>query len=178
MTDQTLSSEEQKLRKNDFVQVVTFQLHNEEYAIEITRVKEIILHEGVTRMPQMPSFIEGIINLRGNVIPVIDLRKRFELPIPEKNEQARIMVTRMGAKIVGMIVDSVSSVMKIPKSNIQDPPETIAGLAGEYLLGIGKMDERMIILLDIEKIMSANEKDILVKHSEAGNDKPAEATNS
>lgn len=147
-----------QLKMKDFLQVVSFRLHDEEYAIEITKVKEIILVEGVTRVPQMPAFIEGIINLRGNVIPVLDLRKRFELPGAALSEQSRIVVTRMESRIVGLIVDSVSQVMKIPKSKIQPPPQTIAGLAGEYLVGIGKMDDRMILLLDIEKILSSGEK--------------------
>ncbi len=151
------------LKMKDFMQVVSFRLHAEEYAIEITKVKEIILVEGVTRVPQMPSFIEGIINLRGNVIPVLDLRKRFDLPHAALSDQSRIVVTRMENRIVGLIVDSVSQVMKIPRSQIQPPPQTIAGLAGEYLVGIGKMDDRMILLLDIEKILSCNEKESLVE---------------
>lgn len=145
----------------DFLQVVSFNLRGEEYAVEITKVKEIILLEGVTKVPQMPGFIEGIINLRGTVIPVIDLRKRFGLPSPEADDHTRIVVTRMGNRIVGLIVDSVSQVMKIPQANIQPPPDTIAGLAGEYLTGVGKVDERLIILLDIEKIMSADEMQLL-----------------
>lgn len=148
--------------RKDFVHVVSFRLGEEEYAIEITKVKEIILHEGVTRVPQMPAFIEGIINLRGNVIPVIDLRKRFELPAAANDDQTRIMVTRMEGKIVGLIVDSVSRVMKIPQKQVQPPPETIAGLAGEYLTGIAKLEDRMIILLEIEKIIRDNEKASLV----------------
>lgn len=144
--------------KKDFLHVVSFRLGREEYAIEITKVKEIILLEGITHIPQVPEFIEGIINLRGNVIPVIDLRKRFGLAVTERNDQTRVMVTRMEGRIIGLIVDSVSQVMKIPKSNIQPPPETIASMAGEYLLGVGKLEDRMIILLDIEKILRANEK--------------------
>ncbi|OVE81444.1 hypothetical protein BVY04_03330 [bacterium M21] len=154
-------SNQLQLQMKDFVQVVSFKLHEEEYAIEITKAKEIILVEGVTRVPQMPDFIEGIINLRGNVIPVIDLRKRFGLPVSALDEQSRIVVTRMESKIIGLIVDSVSQVMKVPKSQIQEPPETIAGLAGEYLLGIGRVEERMILLLDTEKILKSNEEIVL-----------------
>jgi len=144
-------------RMQDFRQVVSFNLHNEEYGVEITKVKEIILLEGITKVPQMPNFIEGIINLRGTVIPVIDLRKRFELPCSPPDDHTRIVVTRMKSKIVGVIVDSVSQVMKIPQSNLHPPPDTIAGLAGEYLTGIGKVDELLILLLDIEKVISADE---------------------
>jgi len=151
----------QHLKKKDFMHVVSFQLNQEEYAIEITKVKEIILLEGITHIPQVPDFIEGIINLRGNVIPIIDLRMRFGLPAVERGEHARVMVTRMEGKIIGLIVDSVSQVMKIPKTNVQPPPETIASIAGEYILGIGRMDNRMIILLDIEKILITSEKQSL-----------------
>lgn len=158
MSEETvLEQSDSILKMQDFLQVVSFNLHKEEYAVEITKVKEIILLEGVTKVPQMPEFIEGIINLRGIVIPVIDLRKRFGLPCPEPDDHTRIVVTRMEDRIVGLIVNSVSQVMKIPQANIQPPPDTIAGLAGEYLTGVGKVDDRLIILLDIEKIMSADE---------------------
>ncbi|MBF0397428.1 MAG: purine-binding chemotaxis protein CheW [Desulfobacterales bacterium] len=161
MTNDSLNEQKNFAKNKDFIQVVTFKLHTEEYAIEITKVKEIIWFKGVTRIPQVPEFIEGIINLRGNIIPVIDLRKRFNLSKAERNDQTRIMITRMETKIIGLIVDSVSEVMKINKSQIQEPPETIASLAGEYLLGIGKVKDRMITLLDIEKILSASEKDVI-----------------
>ncbi len=150
-----------QLKKKDFLHVVSFRLATEEYAVEITKVKEIILPEGVTHIPQVPEFIEGIINLRGNVIPIIDLRKRFGLPTRERDDHTRIIVTRMEGRIVGLIVDSVSQVMKIPKANVQPPPDTIATIAGEYILGIGKVDDRMLILLDIEKILSDSEKQSL-----------------
>lgn len=151
----------QHLKKKDFLHVVSFKLHQEEYAIEITKVKEIILLEGITRIPQVPEFIEGIINLRGNVIPIIDLRKRFGLSAEERTEHTRIIVTRMEGRIIGLIVDSVSQVMKIPKADVQPPPDTIASISGKYILGIGKVDERMIILLDIEKILTESEKQSL-----------------
>ncbi len=154
-----------QLQMKDFLQVVSFRLHQEEYAIEITKAKEIILVEGVTRVPQMPEFIEGVINLRGNVIPVVDLRKRFQLPVAELSEQSRIVVTRMESKIIGLIVDSVSQVMKIPKSQIQPPPDTIANLAGEYLTGIAKVENTMIMILDIDRIISSEESKELTIHT-------------
>lgn len=149
------------LKMQDYLQVVSFRLGIEEYAIEITKVKEIILVEGITRVPQMPAYIEGIINLRGTVIPVVDLRKRFEVGTPQFNEHTRIVVTRMDGRIVGMIVDAVSRVMKIPKANIQPPPDTIASVAGEYLIGVAKLDDRMQLLLDIEKVLRRDEQDQL-----------------
>lgn len=154
-------SEHDRLKRKDFLQVVSFKLDREEYAIEITKVKEIILLAGVTRIPQVPEFIEGIINLRGNVIPVIDLRKRFCLPEAKKDEHTRIVVSRLEGRIIGLIVDSVSQVMNIPKVNIQPPPQTVANVAGEYITGIAKLEDRMIILLDIEKILRREEKEQL-----------------
>jgi purine-binding chemotaxis protein CheW len=159
------SAVEERLQRTmqDYLQVVTFRLDQEEYAIEITSVKEIILVEGVTRVPQMPSWVEGIINLRGNVIPVLDLRKRFGLPIVELGEHGRIVVARQESRIIGLIVDAVSQVMKLPRSDIQDPPDTIAGLAGDYLVGIAKVDKRLLMVLDIERILSTDEQTDLAK---------------
>lgn len=161
--DVTVENKRSQLKMKDFTQVVSFNLAQEEYAIEITKVKEIILVEGITRVPQMPDYIEGIINLRGDVVPVIDLRKRFGLSNSELQEDTRIVVSRMDKRIVGLIVDSVSQVMKIPNSDIQPPPDTIASIAGEYLTGIGKMDERMIMMLDIEKVLTSEEKEQIEK---------------
>lgn len=172
--DHAAENSQLQLKMKDFLQVVSFKLHKEEYAIEITKAKEIILVDGVTRVPQMPDFIEGVINLRGNVIPVIDLRKRFGLPIAKLDEQSRIVVTRMESKIIGLIVDSVSQVMKIPRNQIQPPPDTIANLAGEYLIGIAKEEHNMIMLLDIEKIMSADEHALLAKNVEEHNENEKE----
>lgn len=138
-------------------QVVTFTLAHEEYAVDILKVKEIILVEGITKVPQMPEYIEGIINLRGLIVPVIDLRKRLQLPVPHHDEHTRIMIARMGKRVVGLIVDTVSRVMRIPKNDISEPPETIAGLVGKYLVGVARVNERMIMLLDVEKIISLEE---------------------
>jgi purine-binding chemotaxis protein CheW len=157
-SESTAEKSQMSLKMQDYLQVVSFRLGVEEYAIEITRVKEIILVEGITKVPQMPSFIEGIINLRGTVIPVLDLRKRFEVGKSDFTEHTRIVVTRMQGRIVGMIVDAVSRVMKIPKAHIQPPPDTIACVAGDYLVGVAKLDDRMQLLLDIEKVLHADEK--------------------
>lgn len=145
------------LKMQDYLQVVSFRLGDEDYAIEITTVKEIILVEGITKVPQMPACIEGIINLRGNVIPVLDLRKRFGIASGAADEHTRIIVTRMEGRIVGMIVDAVSRVMKIPKASIQPPPETIASIAGAYLVGVVKLGERMQLLVDIDKVLRLDE---------------------
>lgn len=157
-SESTADKSRKSLKMQDYLQIVSFQLGKEEYAIEITKVKEIILVEGITKVPQMPSYIEGIINLRGTVIPVVDLRKRFGVGTCSFDEHTRIVVTRMEGTIVGMIVDAVSQVMKIPKANIQPPPDTIACVAGDYLVGVAKLDDHMQLLLDIDKVLANDEK--------------------
>ena len=139
-------------------QIVTFKLGHEEYGVDITKVQEIILVGDVTRVPEVPDFIEGVINLRGNVIPIIDLRKRFKLPEVGKNEETRIIVTNMNSKVMGIVVDAVSEVLRTNQAEIEPPPATIAGLGKEYLKGLIKLDKRLLILLDIESILTLNEK--------------------
>ena len=153
----TVEQSRMTLKMQDYLQVVSFNLGAEEYAIEIIKVKEIILVEGITKVPQMPGYIEGIINLRGTVIPVVDLRKRFGMGSCGLDEHTRIVVTRMDGGIVGMIVDAVSRVMKIPKANIQPPPDTIACIAGKYLIGVARLDDHLQLLLDIEKVLATSE---------------------
>lgn len=161
--ESTANKSRMQLKMQDYLQVVSFRLGVEEYAVEITKVKEIILVEGITKVPQMPAYIEGVINLRGTVIPVLDLRKRFDIGNAQITEHTRIVVTRLEGRIIGMIVDSVSRVMKIPRANIQPPPETIACVAGEYLVGVAKLDDRMQLLLDIDKVLRVDEKTPLAK---------------
>lgn len=142
----------------DHLQVVSFSLAHEEYAIEITKVKEVILLAGITRVPQMPPWIEGVINLRGSVIPVVDLRKRFALEVGKADDHTRILIARPSGRVVGFIVDAVSQVLKIRRSDVQPPPETIAGIAQRYLQGIARFgDERMIIILDVESVLDPEE---------------------
>ncbi len=155
MTDTPVQQTRLARSMQDYLQVVSFRLGAEEYAIEITTVKEIILVEGITAVPQMPDYVEGVINLRGNVIPVLDLRRRFALAAAPFDDQTRIVVVRFGGRIIGLIVDAVSQVMRIPRGDIQDPPATIAGLAGEHRVGIAKLAERMVLLLDIEQVLGA-----------------------
>ena len=138
-------------------QVVAFSLADEDYAVPIKNVKEIILIDGITQVPQMPHFILGVINLRGQVIPVIDLRKRLNLTVAEINEQSRIMVSRIDGRIVGLVVDAVSQVMKIDPKQIQDPPETIASVTSDYITGIAKISEQMIICLDLQRILDQSQ---------------------
>ncbi|NLV16516.1 MAG: chemotaxis protein CheW [Syntrophomonadaceae bacterium] len=129
-----------------------------EYGVPITQVQEIIRLTTPTRLPQVPAFVEGIINLRGNVIPIIDQKKRFNMPASESTDETRIIVVDIEGKTVGLIVDQVLEVLRIPLADIEPPPAEIAGLTAEYLTGVGKLEDRLLILLDISKFLSEGEK--------------------
>lgn len=138
-----------------FLQLVSFRLGQEEYGIEITKVQEIILMGEITHLPQTPPYIRGLINLRSTVIPIVDLRLRFGLPPQEPTEETRIMVVNVRGKIIGVIVDAVSEVLRISQEQIAPPPPTAAGLGREYLTGLVKLENRLLILLDIEKLFGS-----------------------
>jgi purine-binding chemotaxis protein CheW len=138
------------------LQLVSFQLAQEEYGIEITKVQEIILMGEITRVPQTPKYIKGLINLRSTVIPIVDLRERFGLDQQEIGDETRIMVVNVAGKTIGIIVDAVSEVLRVSPDAIAPPPPTVAGLGREYLTGLAKLDDRLLILLDIDKILVDN----------------------
>ncbi len=140
------------------MQLVSFRLAQEEYGIEITKVQEIILMGEITRVPQTPDYIKGLINLRSTVIPIVDLRLRFGLPKEEPTDETRIMVVNVAGKTIGIIVDAVSEVLRIGHEQIAPPPPTVAGLGQEYLTGLVKLDSRLLILLDIDKILGQDER--------------------
>ncbi len=138
-------------------QLVSFRLAREEYGIEITKVQEIILLGEITRVPQTPDFIKGLINLRSTVIPVVDLRLRFGLAAEEPTDETRIMVVNVGGKTLGVIVDAVSEVLRVSQEQIVPPPPTVSGVGHEYLTGLVKLDNRLLILLNIDKILNDDE---------------------
>ena len=139
------------------IQLVSFRLDQEEYGIEITKVQEIILMGQITRVPQTPDFIKGLINLRSTVIPIVDLRLRFGLAQEKITDETRIMVVNVAGKTIGIIVDAVSEVLRIAQEQIAPPPPTVAGLGREYLTGLVKLEKRLLILLDIDKILGEEE---------------------
>jgi purine-binding chemotaxis protein CheW len=135
------------------LQLVSFRLAQEEYGIEITRVQEIILIGEITRVPQTPAHIKGLINLRSTVIPIVDLRTRFGMLAGATTDESRIMVVNVRNKTVGIIVDAVSEVLRVARDQIAPPPPTVAGLGRDYLTGLAKLENRLLILLDLDRIL-------------------------
>ena len=139
------------------VQMVAFKLEKEEFAVDIHQVRKVLKMTRVTPLPQSAHYIEGLINLRGEVIPVVDLRKRFELPEGERSEQTRIIIVEIQDSNVGLIVDSVTEVLRFSSSAIQPPPARIAGTRTDLIKGVGKVEERLLIILNLERILTTEE---------------------
>ncbi len=154
MTQGVSVHENHKAEGTGTMQLVSFRLAQEEYGIEITKVQEIILMGEITRVPQTPPYIKGLINLRSSVIPIVDLRLRFGLSQEEQTDETRIMVVNVAGKTIGIVVDAVSEVLRISHEQIAPPPPTVAGLGREYLTGLVRLDNRLLILLDIDKILT------------------------
>ena len=133
---------------------LTFHIADEEFAIPIGHVIEIVGIQKITEVPDMPNFVKGVINLRGKVIPIIDLRRRFGLQPKTHDKHTRIIVIEINTMIVGFVVDSVSEVLRIPASTVEPPPPVVAGLESEYISGVGKLEDRLLILLDLDRLLS------------------------
>lgn len=144
-------------------QVVTFFLNEEEYGVDILGVHEIkrMREINITQVPRAPEFVEGVINLRGDVIPIIDLRTRFGMAKKEKDKETRIIVVYMNEKYIGFLVDRVNEVLTFGKEDIDDPPEEVIQIDSYFIEGIGKHDQRLVILLDTEKVLNSQEKETL-----------------
>ncbi|RJP33051.1 MAG: chemotaxis protein CheW [Actinobacteria bacterium] len=139
------------------IQLVVFSLGREEFAVEVTQVREIMRMEEITRMPKSPSFVEGIINLRGQIIAVVELAKRLNLETGERSGDTRIIVVEAEDIKVGMIVDSVSEVLRVGAEAVEPSPTLATDISSAFLLGVVKKDNRLIILLDLTKVLSLEE---------------------
>ncbi len=135
-------------------QLVVFDLVGESYGVDISSVREIIQMQAVTAVPESPEFVEGLINLRGVVIPVLDLRKRFGLESAEHNQDTRIMVVDCKGQDIGIVVDSVAEVLRISSELIEPASSVVTGADSQYLRGIVKLQDRLVILLDVELLLS------------------------
>lgn len=139
-------------------QLVVFDLANESYGVDIHAVQGIIRMQAITKMPKTPDFVEGVINLRGKVIPIVDMRKRFDLVVKEETKDSRIVVVDIGGQEVGIIVDAVTEVLRITNDSIEPPSSVITSTDSAYLMGIAKVEDRLIILMDLENVLSHAEK--------------------
>ena len=140
------------------IQLVVFDLSSEHYGVDISDVREIMRIQNITKVPGAVSFVEGVINLRGKILPVIDLRKRLGQKVAEQTKESRIVVIDVSGGEVGVIVDAVTEVLRIPNSSIEPPSSMVTHADTNYLQGIAKLSDRLIILLDLQKLMSGGVK--------------------
>lgn len=152
---------EKESQKEDLRQFVSFVVAGEEFGVNILTVQEIIRPVDITRVPHAPDFVEGVINLRGRILPVIDLRTRFGFPERERDDDMRIIVVEIGAQTVGFMTDSVQEVLRVDVTSIEPAPELAVGIDAGYLRGVAKLEERLLILLDLENLLSEDEAEAL-----------------
>jgi len=143
-------------------QIVVFELSSEYFGVEIAKVESIIKMQPITQMPHVLAFVEGVTNLRGKVLPVIDLRKRFGLPPQQADKDSRIIVVSVDQTEVGMIVDGVSEVLAVPEGAVEATPTITSSVDSAFITGIAKLDNRLVILFDLNRILSVQEQAILV----------------
>ena len=143
------------IQGDDERQLVVFDLADEAYGVNIGTVREIIRMQEITQVPRTPDYVEGVINLRGKVIPVIDMRKRFGFPVAEHTKDTRIVVIDIGGADIGATVDAVTEVLRLGADSIEPPSAVISSNDSDYLLGIAKLETRLIILLDLQRALSA-----------------------
>ncbi|MBO8162476.1 MAG: chemotaxis protein CheW [Brevibacillus sp.] len=139
------------------VKVIVFRLKDEEYGVEVGQVKSIERLTHITRVPRTPDFVKGVINLRGVVTPIIDLRSRFGLEEADHTESTRIIIVSVGEVEVGLIVDAANDVIDIPVDAIEPPPEVVGGVEAAYLRGVAKLEKRLLILLNLDKVLTPEE---------------------
>jgi purine-binding chemotaxis protein CheW len=146
--------------KSDVVtsqQVVCFKIGNEEYGVDILLVQEILKLPSITKLPKSVPYIMGVIDLRGKVIPIVDLSKKFKMDVHKESESNRAIVVDIGGKQVGLAIDSVSHVVRINSGDIEPPPPVVKGISGRYIVGIAKLENGFVVILDINQIFTADE---------------------
>lgn len=146
----------------DILQLVTFTLGNEEYAVDILKVQEINRMTEIAKVPNSPAYVEGVINLRGRVIPVVSLRSRFGLGDKDNDERSRIMIMDIQGITLGIVVDSVSEVLRIPSNTVEPAPNMASEIGTEFIRGIAKLDDRLIILIDMDRLIDKPERNPMI----------------
>lgn len=143
------------------IQLACFRIGDALFAADIMRIKEILRPQRLTRLPKSPPFVEGVISLRGSVIPVVDLRKRFDLAEIETTEEARLLVVAVARQLVGLMVDDVTEVVTVQIQDIKPPPQVVEGIGAEYLIGVCLMKESLVMLLNLDRILTSRETSVL-----------------
>ncbi len=151
--------------------LVVFDLAAEFYGVDIGDVREIIRMQTITHVPGAPQFVEGVINLRGRVVPVVDLRKRLDLQVNEQTKESRVVVVDIAGRDVGVIVDGVNEVLRIPLSAVEPPSTMITDAGSDFLRGIARLEDKLIILLDLSKVLATIDTQIVVDVATAGSAK-------
>jgi purine-binding chemotaxis protein CheW len=146
---------------SELLQLVSFVIGSEEFGVDILYVQEINRMLQITQVPNAPEFVSGIINLRGRVIPVIDLRCRLGLPPKEHDNNTRIIVIEVNGRTIGFIVDAVREVIRIPQNITEAPPEIVSGINSDFIKAVGKLGDKLLILLDLNKVFNADEKELI-----------------
>ncbi|MFA7289765.1 MAG: chemotaxis protein CheW [Melioribacteraceae bacterium] len=152
------NNQSNKKDSTELLQLVSFMIGDEEFGVDILLVQEIIRMLQVTKVPNSPDFVDGVINLRGRIIPVIDFRSKLGIQRKVHDKDTRIVVVEVSGKTVGFIVDAVTEVLRIPADITEAPPELVTGINSEFIKAVGKLEDRLLILIDIEKILTATEK--------------------
>jgi purine-binding chemotaxis protein CheW len=151
-----MANNDVKKENKELLQLVSFKIGDEEFGVDILSVQEINRMSQITKVPNTSDFVEGVINLRGRVIPVIDLRIKLGMQRKEHGKNTRIVVVELRGNTIGFIVDEVSEVLRISKEITEAPPEMVGGVNSDYITSIGKLEDRLLILLDLEKIISTS----------------------
>ena len=151
-----------KVQSRQEVQVVGFFIGSDEYALNIGTVREIHSMTEIRKVPKAPRFVEGVINLRGHIVPILDLRKRFDLEVKVEQQSSKILIVEIDRNLVGMIVDNVSEVMRFFADDIEKaPPVFASNIDSQYVQGVAKIEDRLIVLLDVRKLLSNEEQNLL-----------------
>jgi len=150
------------------IQVACFRLGDDVFAADIMRIKEIIRLQRLVNLPKSPAFVEGALNLRGTVIPVVDLRKRFDLPTAPHNRNTRLLIVTVGKQVLGLVVDEVTEVISVPVRDVKPPPQVSGGVGAEYLVGVCIAGDSLIMLLNLDRILTDRESDELTRLEVSG----------
>jgi len=151
----------EKGMEQETLELMGFKLADEEYAIDIMQIKEITIPLALTPIPRAPDYILGILSLRGTILPIFDAKKRIGLPPREKTNRTRIIIVNNGTEQVGILVDDITSAARMPVSAIEPPPPVLKGVEAEYISGVGRVDDRMMIIMNIEEICKMEGSDSL-----------------